>query len=199
MTSILMPLKNYTVFDLETTGFDPGKDEIVEIGAVRVRNGYIMDQFSSMVRPSRPIPEEVVTITGISDEDVAGAPSIEKILPEFLNFVGSDIVVGHNVKFDIGFIQAVAADFNPDFADTMRISRCIFPEEKHHKLANLKEWFGISTRAHRAMGDVLATQRAYISLIQLIAEKNLDETALLAGETKWAGLNPRKAHRPIEV
>ena len=183
---------DYTVIDLETTGLDPKRDEIIEIGAAQVRDGMIMQTYSTLIRPNAPITEFITNLTGISQLDVANAPLIEDVIDDFFGFVGDDIIVGHNVGFDISFINEVRR-FDPDISDTMRISRSLFPMEPHHKLSNLREWFGIrSTHAHRALDDVLATNRAYIALKQYADENGITEEKMLAGEQKWRQLRIKK-------
>ena len=197
MNSLLTYLPNYVVFDLETTGFDPEQEEIIEIGAIKVQDGYIMSTFSTLVKPGKEIDPFITGLTGISNEDVKDAPSINEVLPDFFDFVGDNVVVGHNVTFDISFIAASAGraglTFAPDYVDTMRLARCLYPAEKHHKLQNLREWFGIDVLgAHRAMNDVLATNRAYIAMREIILARGVGEDQLLAGEEKWKELHPRR-------
>ncbi len=189
MTDYLKFFSDYTVLDLETTGLNPQRDEIIEIGAVRVRNSMIMKQFSTLVRPKHSIPEFITDLTGISQEDVNDAPTIREAIGAFLAFVGDDIIVGHNVGFDIAFLNE-DHPFSPDVSDTMRLSRALFPKEPHYKLSNLKEWFGIrSNRSHRALDDVLATHRVYLALRDYASVHQVDESGLVAGELEWKRLN----------
>ena len=95
----------FVVFDLETTGFSAIKDKIIEIGAVKVVKGEIVDSFSTFVNPRRPIPFEITKLTSITDEMVMEYPDIETILPQFLEFVGDAVLVAHNAGFDVGFIE----------------------------------------------------------------------------------------------
>lgn len=158
---------NCVVLDIETTGLSPVKNEIIEFAAVRVRNYEVTQEFATLIKPSVPIPAFITGLTGISDLDVENAPDIVEILPQIRDFIGDDIVVGHNVKFDISFIRAnfnavLGAGFYNDFIDTMRLSRRLFPDMEHHRLSDLETEFGLhNERAHRALSDVYLTLDAY--------------------------------------
>ena len=121
----------YVVFDLETTGFSPVKDKIIEIGAVKVEEGKITDKFSTFVNPKVPIPFEITRLTSITDEMVMNAPTIEEVLPEFLEFIDGAALVAHNAGFDVGFIEQNCRyqDIQPDFTsvDTVALARILLP------------------------------------------------------------------------
>ena len=158
----------YVVFDLETTGLSPYKDEIIEIGAVKVdKEGKVVDTFSTLVKPAQPVSEFVQNLTGISNEMLKDAPSIYTALPKFVVFVGDEIVVGHNVTFDIAFVQQKAKIYqdikflNP-YIDTVTLTRKVYPGLKSYKLQDLIKEFNLKTyAAHRALADVVATQQLY--------------------------------------
>lgn len=140
--SLLSFPNDFTVVDLETTGLDSTFDEIIEVGAIRVRNGNVTDTFNSLVKPEEEIDEFITEITGITNEMVADAPSISKVLPNFLSFVGDDIIVGHNVSFDINFLYDTYLKlsdryFSNSYSDTLRLSKRLLPELKHHRLKDL--------------------------------------------------------------
>jgi len=124
----------FVVFDIETTGLSADKDKITEIGAVKIKEGKIVDTFSTFVNPEIPIPEFVVKLTGITDDMVSDAPTIDKVLPEFLEFVGTSPLVAHNAVFDTGFIRHNARLINRNVdnpvIDTLELSRQMFPELK---------------------------------------------------------------------
>ena len=128
----------YVVFDLETTGFSAIKDRIIEIGAVKVQNGEIVDSFSTFVNPKRPIPFEITQLTSITDEMVMDSPDIETILPQFLEFVGDAVLVAHNAGFDVGFIEQNCRyqDIEPNFVyvDTVALARVLLPTLSKYKL-----------------------------------------------------------------
>lgn len=164
--SLLTFPDDYTVIDIETTGVSSAASEIIEIGALCVRNNEIVDEFAKFVKPYRPIPFRISQITGITDEMVKDAAPIEEVLPEFLYFAGSDIIVGHNVSFDMNFIRDRAEyfgqSFSNDFADTMRLSRKFNTQLVTHKLADLTAYYGIKNdNAHRAVSDCLATHLVF--------------------------------------
>ena len=164
------PVSDYVVLDLETTGLSPQNDEIIEIGAVMVRNNTIVDAFSQLVRPERPISYFITRLTGISNRMTEGAPPITAVLPAFLDFAGDSIILGHNLKgFDLKFIRNACGKylgrgFDNDYIDTVIISRRLFPKEKH-KLSDLELKFGLhNEHAHRALSDVVLTKQVYDKL-----------------------------------
>lgn len=178
--SLLSLPVDYTVIDLETTGLDPQYDEIIEMAAIRVRNGAVIDTFVSLVKPANPIDEFITELTGISNEIVEHAPAIGKILPDFLAFVGDDIVIGHNVGFDIRFLYDSATEslkrpFENDYVDTLRFSRKLFPEMKSHRLAAMTDMLNISSKnAHRALSDCYTTNALYAALCDHIVANNIN-------------------------
>lgn len=131
----------FVVFDIETTGLHNDKNNITEIGAVKVVNGQIVDKWSTFVNPCQPIPENIVELTGITDSMVADAPKIEEILGEFFEFCKDCILVAHNAAFDIGFIKKAAErhnfEFNFCYLDTLMLARCMYPELPNFKLDTL--------------------------------------------------------------
>ena len=172
----LAPIKqntDYVVFDLETTGLSPVKNEIIEIGAVKVnKEGQIVETFTTLVKPSQPVSEFIQNLTGISNEMLKDAPSIYVALPRFANFAGDAILVGHNVTFDIAFIQQKAKiykdmNFMNPYIDTLSLTRNVYPNLKSYKLQDLIKEFDLKTfAAHRALADVVATQQLYELLKQ---------------------------------
>ena len=173
---------NYVVFDIETTGLDPEFDEIIEIGAVKIKDGIKIDTFNSLRKPEYEIAEFITELTGITNEMVENAPSIDEVLPKFMDFINDYIIIGHNVNFDINFIYDNLEELNippitNDFVDTLRISRRLIPELKHHKLSDLANYFNIDTNgSHRALKDVEITSEVLNNLNKMIIEKyeNID-------------------------
>lgn len=157
---------DYTVVDIETTGLSPDKCEIIEISALRVRNDEIVDTFSTLIKPSKKIDPFIVRLTGITDDMVAEAPKIKAVLPEFMNFVAEDYILGHNVNFDINFIydnwkKYFKKEFNNDYIDTMKLSRvhCDLPS---HRLKALAKHYDVSIKGHhRALVDCEITFKIY--------------------------------------
>jgi len=163
---LALPL-SYTVIDLETTGLDPQWNDIIECGAMHVVDGVITDKYGQLVNPGYEIDEFITELTGITNEMLSTAPAIDEVLPGFIDFVGDAIIVGHNVNFDVNFIYdncvgILKKGFTNDFVDTMRLSRRLFPQERHHRLCDLIERFGIGNAVeHRALADVEQTNRCF--------------------------------------
>ena len=168
--SLFMAFPDFVSIDVETTGLSPTWDEIIEFGAVRYRNGMSTARFSKLVKPVNQIDEFITALTGITNDMLANAASIKDVLPEFLAFVGDDVVIGHNVHFDINFIYDSCTElglppFSNDFVDTMRISRRLYPEWENHKLDTMIHQLGLESRdLHRAENDALITGEAYLKL-----------------------------------
>ncbi|MBI3750414.1 MAG: polyribonucleotide nucleotidyltransferase [Chloroflexi bacterium] len=152
--------RELVVIDTETTGFDPRMTDLVEIGAVKIKGTKIVDRWSTLVNPGRPIVGN--QMHGITDKDVKGAPSPKDAAAQLLKFVGDARVVGHNVGFDLGFIEAAVGGgfrFAPGtYLDTLVIAREGYPGAESYKLPDLARFFGIElTQSHRALPDAEAT------------------------------------------
>lgn len=160
--SLLEFPQDYTVIDLETTGLDPQYCEIIEVAAVKCRNGQEVSRFQSLVKPVCEVDEFITELTGISNKMLADAPPLARVFPEFLGYVGDDIVVGHNVNFDVNFIYDWSLElglkaFSNNYVDTMRLSRRLFPEAQSHCLADVLICVGAPQNdAHRALADCLS-------------------------------------------
>lgn len=161
-------VSDYVLFDLETTGISTNYDEIIEISAVKVRNGEIVEEFDELVNPGRSIPIQATMVNNITNAMVAKAPSFQEILPRFLEFAGDDVLVGHNIgKFDLMFIyrdceRMLGALPDNDYIDTLQLATLIFPDWKHRKLGDLAEFYSISTEgAHRALNDCVMNQKVF--------------------------------------
>lgn len=158
---------DYTVIDFETTGIDSNNDSILEMAAVRVRGGDIVDSFSSLVNPGVHISAKISQITGITDDMVVGSPSIQEVLPSFVNFIGDDILMGHNIRFDLRFLsKAYLNIIGPYYfcqcIDTLTIARSLYPDDEHHRLQDLARKFSINPdAAHRALSDVTTTHQCF--------------------------------------
>lgn len=174
--SIISFPSDYTVIDIETTGLSPECDSILELAAVKVRNNCVVGEFSSLVREYDGIILNgfITSLTGISQKMIDNAPYTEDTLKYYLEFLGDDILLGHNVSFDVNFIYDNAERFydcplRNDFIDTMRIDRKLYKEEKHHRLCDISERFHIDyTHAHRASVDCYITKTAYDKLRDVI-------------------------------
>ncbi|SHJ29396.1 PolC-type DNA polymerase III [Lutispora thermophila] len=171
----------YVVFDIETTGLNNVNDKITEIGAVLIKDRKVISKFNSLINPKIPIPEKIQKLTGITDEMVSDAPSIEEVLPQFLDFVGDRPLVAHNAMFDVGFIRQNAfllgMRVNNPVLDTLQLSRNLVPINKH-KLNILCDHFGIKLENHhRASDDAEAAALVLIELFKLLEEKNIKSMA----------------------
>ena len=181
--SLLSFPSNYVLFDIETTGLDSEFDEIIEIGAIKVDNYKLIDEFHSLIKPENEIDEFITSLTGITNDMVENAPTIEKVLPKFLNFIGDKILIGHNVNFDINFVYDEMVNLglgivNNNYVDTMRLSRILLPELSHHRLKDLAKYYEIDTEgSHRASKDVQITNEIYLNLYNEMINKfgSLDE------------------------
>ena len=168
----------YCVLDIETTGLSFKTEKITELGAVKIKNGEIIDQFESFVNPEKPIPEKIVNITHITDEMVKDAPTIEEILPKFLEFMGDTVLVAHNASFDIGFIrynaEQMGLTFENSYIDTLRLAKELFPEYKRYKLGVIADNLGIKVDvAHRALDDVITLVKVFHVMIDRMKEKGI--------------------------
>ena len=174
----------YVVFDLETTGFSPIKDKIIEIGAVKVEQGKITEKFSTFVNPKVPIPFQITQLTSITDEMVLDAPDIETALPEFLAFIGDAVLVAHNASFDVGFIEQNLRyqDIVPDFTsvDTVAMARILLPTLSKFKLNVVANALHISLENHhRAVDDAGATAEIFVKFIEMLRDRNITDLTKL--------------------
>lgn len=164
----MLQINTYTCLDIETNGI-ASDCEIIELAAVKVENDAIVATFQELVKPNKPISRATTWLTGISDADVANCRCISKVMPDFINFIGGDILVGHNIRgFDFRVIskeseRIMGLALNNDCIDTLELSRDI--PLKQHTLARMCDYYGISnSNAHRALSDVLATNELYQKL-----------------------------------
>ena len=168
----------YVVFDIETTGLSPTSNRIIEIGAVRIKDGKIQDTFSEFVNPEVPIPYSITKLTSITDAMVQSAPTIEEILPRFLEYIGEASVVAHNAAFDTGFIRENAKKlgltFDSTIVDTMTLAHILLPELGKYTLDRLCKQFGVvNEHHHRACDDAAATAEIFVKMIKMIKAKGI--------------------------
>ena len=166
---------DYVVFDLETTGTSFYKDNVVEISAIKMLDGKVREEFSSLINPGRSIPYYASQVNGITDDMVAEAPTFDEVLIDFIEFAGNLPLVGHNIHaFDMKFINRDCKKFygavpDNDYVDTLKIARKMLPQLSHHTLTDLADYYGISTAgAHRALNDCKMNQRVYEELGKLM-------------------------------
>ena len=169
----------YVVFDIETTGFSPEKNQIIEIGAVKVEDGRITDKFSTFVNPDVPIPFDIEKLTGINDAMVLPFPKIDVILPEFLEFVGDAVLVAHNASFDVGFIshyaEKLGLPFDPTVLDTVAMARVLLPNLNRYKLDTVAKALNISLENHhRAVDDAGCTAEIFAAFVKMFRERDVE-------------------------
>ena len=168
--------QTFVVFDLETTGFSNKNDKITEIGAVKVKNFEIVDRFNELINPEKDISYKVQELTGITNDLIKDKPTIEEILPRFMEFVGDSVLVAHNAEFDIGFINQKCKEMNIEFknksVDTLMLSRILLPHLKRFKLNNLTKELGVPLHNHhRAVDDAAATAQIFIKFLDMLEKK----------------------------
>lgn len=170
--SLLTRTKDFTAIDIETTGLSPEYDCIIELAAIRYRNGQPSGQFQQLVNPEFKIDEFITELTGITNEMLSGAPKIDVVLPDFLSFIADDIIVGHNVNFDVNFLYdncqyEKLPPFKNDFVDTMRIARRLHKDWPNHRLDTMIDKLSIGSRdLHRALNDTSLTAESYLVMIE---------------------------------
>jgi DNA polymerase-3 subunit epsilon/ATP-dependent DNA helicase DinG len=181
----------YVALDLETTGLDANRDAIIEIGAVRFQDDAILDRFSTLVDPRRPIPARIQQITGIRDADVADAPTIDQAAPELLAFVDATVgaLVAHNASFDLGFLRAVGINFHRPALDTLELASILLPGQASYSLGELCHRFDIPlVDAHRAHDDAAATAQLFMRLMERLSSlpsSTLQAIVAMGGESDW--------------
>lgn len=169
----------FVAVDLETTGCSPGRNSIIEIGAVRMRDGVVQAEFSSLVRPSDPLPRAITQLTGITHEMLATAPSVEEVVGAFRAFAAGAVLVAHNYRFDLGFLDYEAErlwgePFPRPAVDTLSMARRLYPSLERYSLLHLSERIGTSVRPdHRAGNDARAAAEVLAAMLPDLAEQGL--------------------------
>lgn len=169
-------IKDYVAFDLETSGLNCEMDEIIEIGALKVKGGKVAERFNQLIRPKVPVTPQITAITGITNEMLENAQPVEKVIPEFILFCRDEIMLGHNVMFDYKFTKVYAKRYGLPFEkkgiDTLKIARKVLPDLESKSLGALCEHYEIVNQAaHRAYHDALATAKIYHMLAHFYEEK----------------------------
>jgi len=175
---------DFVVFDIETTGFSPIKNRIIEIGAVKVEKGEITERFSAFVNPQVPIPFEIEKLTGIKDDMVMDAEQIDVVLPQFLEFCAGCVLVAHNANFDMSFIVENAArlGYGTEFTyvDTVPIARILLPNQAKHTLDAVAKGLGVSLENHhRAVDDAEATAKIFVKMLPMLREMKVEDLTQL--------------------
>ena len=179
--------QEYVVFDTETTGFTPYVDQMIEIGAVKIKNGEIIDRFDELINPGRKLPEKIVELTNITDEMLVGKDTEENATKRFMDFIGDLPMVAHNAKFDIGFMSAAYSkynlgEFNNTVLDTMSMARMLYPNWKNHKLSTLVKQLEVPWEEdahHRADYDSEGTAIGFYKMCKTLYNRNIETTKKL--------------------
>jgi DNA polymerase III epsilon subunit family exonuclease len=171
---------SFVVLDLETTGAKAPPCRVIEIGAYRVANGAIVDEFVTLVNPKTSVPEFISALTGIYDDMVQGAPMFENVVDDFLAFLGDSILVAHNTPFDLAFLNHEIGRLHEDCCIwnptlcTVELSRTVLPDIENHKLKTLANYYSVDLiNHHRAGDDALATAKIFINLLESMHEQGI--------------------------
>jgi DNA polymerase-3 subunit epsilon len=170
---------DFMVIDIETTGLVPDYDEIIELSALRVRNNNIVDSYSALVKPNYEIDDFITKLTGISNDMLSNEKSIRDVITDYYDFIGSDILVGHNLSFDLEFINKNLEKLKRplllnDYIDTLRLSRKIVKETQNHRLITLTNYFKIDNPTHRGLADCHSAFHLYGILYKKCLDDGID-------------------------
>lgn len=188
--------QTFVVFDLETTGFSNKNDKITEIGAVKVENFKVVDRFSQLINPEKDISYKVQELTGITNDLIKDKPTIEEVLPKFVEFIGDSVLVAHNADFDMGFMQQKCREQNIEFkntsVDTLTLARTLLPHMKRFRLNLIAKELGIPLlNHHRAVDDAEATAHIFIKFLEMIRKKGgekLSDVNAILGDIDYTKL-----------
>lgn len=170
----------YVVFDLETTGLDPTSDEIIEIGAVKMKEKKIIDKFNTLVKPTQPLSEIVQKITGITEKDLKESPSVHEVLQQFLDFCEDSVLVAHNASFDYRFVrnavkEIYSREWNPPYIDTLSLSKTLL-KSKSYSLDNVVKRLKVGQfDHHRAQEDARVTAEVFKKLMSMAKKRGIME------------------------
>ena len=193
-------VRDYVCVDLETTGCQSKWSKIIEIGAVKVRDGKVVDTFSRLINPGIHVPEYITELTGITDDMVMNEEGIEIVMPAFLDFAGDDILLGHNIRFDYGFLKQNAENlrlsFDRECIDTLKISRAVHKELESRSLENLCRYYDIiDENHHRAFNDADVTSKLYLILMDKFGKEHPELFTSSKMEMKVKKLQPITARQ----
>jgi len=172
--------EEFVVFDIETTGLNSHTNKIIEIGAVKIKSGRIIDRYSQLINPGISIPYHITEITSITNEQVANQPKIDEVIGKFVDFIGDAVLVAHNAPFDMGFIKRdikeyLNIDLENSVIDTLQMARDLFPDFKKYGLGDLKKSLGLALeKHHRAVDDSQATANMFIIFLEKYKEKGIE-------------------------
>ena len=172
--------EEFVVFDIETTGLNSHTNKIIEIGAVKIKSGRIIDRYSQLINPGISIPYHITEITSITNEQVANQPKIDEVIGKFVDFIGDAVLVAHNAPFDMGFIKRdikeyLNIDLENSVIDTLQMARDLFPDFKKYGLGDLNKSLGLALeKHHRAVDDSQATANMFIIFLEKYKEKGIE-------------------------
>ncbi len=167
-------VNDYCVLDIETTGLSWQNDRIIEIGILKVRDHKIIDRYSQLIHPQTRISAFITQLTGISNEMVKNMPCIDDVKKDVLQFIGDDIIIGHNTSFDLNFIaNHFQINMENQYMDTVQFSRLVYPQLKHHRLSDMVEYLHLSNNEHRALADCISTYELYEKCKSELAKRKI--------------------------
>jgi len=193
----------FVVFDVESTGLNPNIETITEIGAIRWKNGDVLEEFHTFVDPGKPIPAKIIELTGITDDMVKGAPSQLEAINSFKEFIGDRVLVAHNAAgFDVNFIKVnaskVGTDFNVQFLDTLPLARNLLQDVKNHKLDTLAEHYRLGNfNHHRATDDAIMLSRIFSGLIDDLEEQGITDIDKINSDLSSTEKLPRRSNHIV--
>ena len=178
-------------FDIESTGLDPRRDSVIEVGAVKFRGSRVEDTYSSLINPGRPLSPLIESLTGISDAMLAGAPRIQRVLPELEAFVGDHPILGHSVRFDVGFMNRWDLFKDNETLDTFDLASVMLPTASRYNLVSLAQALHIPVlTSHRALDDAETTRQVFLRLYDQILALPLpllEEISRFSADVAWGG------------
>ncbi len=195
----------YTVVDIETTGLSKSYHRITEIAAAKVRNGEIVESYQTLVNPQSSIPAFITRLTGISNSMVRDAPTISRVLPSFVDFLGKDVFVAHNAAFDFGFLEHNCKQQGWELTSsrlcTRKLANRLYPELERKRLSDLCSHLNIKNiQAHRAMGDVQATAQVFRNMLLDLEKRGIKEVPeVLKFEKSQVGREWRQLYPKVKV
>ena len=171
-----MNKKNFVVLDIETTGFSANLHKITEIGAIKIEDGVITEEFHQLINPGVPVPWKITELTGITSDMLEKQPTIEEVLPLFFKFCTGCAIIAHNAGFDMSFIRHNAKEHglecNYEIIDTLKLARRLFPTLINHKLNTVANHLDVELlNHHRAMGDARATAQIFLRCCKLMTSQ----------------------------
>lgn len=167
-------IHDYCVLDIETTGLSWQRDQILEIGIIKVRDQKIVDKYGQLLDPQREISHFITQLTGIDNDMVFGMPTLYDIMDEVIDFIDNDVIIGHNTAFDLNFIaNHFGIDMENEYMDTVQFSRKVYPQLKHHRLTDMVEFLNLTNNEHRALADCIATYELYEHLKDIIIQNQI--------------------------